>query len=42
LHKKTGAVLGEKKNGLGVRAIARKLQMAPSSVHKILKSADVS
>jgi DNA invertase Pin-like site-specific DNA recombinase len=42
LHKKTGAVLGEKKNGLGVRAIARKLQMAPSSVHKILKSTDVS
>jgi DNA-binding IclR family transcriptional regulator len=35
-------VLGEKKNGLGVRAIARKLQMAPSSVHKILKSTDVS
>jgi len=42
LHKKTGAVLGESRNGLGVRAIARKLQMAPSSVHKILKSADVS
>ena len=42
LHKKTGAVLGERRNGLGVRAIARKLQMAPSSVHKILKSTDVN
>jgi len=42
LHKKTGAVLGEKKSGLGVRAIARKLKMPPSSVHKILKSADVN
>ena len=42
LHKKTGAVLGEKKNALGVRAIARKLQMPPSSAHKILKSADVN
>ncbi len=42
LHKKTGAVLGERRNGLGVRAIARKLQMPPSSVHKILKSADVN
>jgi DNA-binding IclR family transcriptional regulator len=39
LHKKTGAVLGEKKNGLGVRAIARKLQIPPSSVHKILNTA---
>jgi DNA invertase Pin-like site-specific DNA recombinase len=38
LHKKTGVVLGESRNGLGVRAIARKLQMPPSSVHKILKS----
>ena len=42
LHKKTGAVLGERRNGLGVRAIARKLQMPPSSVHKILKSTDVN
>ena len=39
LHKKTGAVLGERRNGLGVRAIARKLQMPPSSVHKILNTA---
>tara|TARA_R110002167_G_scaffold97374_1_gene257133 strand:+ start:478 stop:1059 length:582 start_codon:yes stop_codon:yes gene_type:complete len=39
LHKKTGAVLEERRNGLGVRAIARKLQMAPSSVHKILNPA---
>jgi DNA invertase Pin-like site-specific DNA recombinase len=42
LHKKTGFVLGERRNGLGVRAIARKLQMPPSSVHKILKSTDVN
>jgi len=42
LHKKTGAVLGERRNGQGVRAIAGKLKMAPSSVHKILKSADVN
>jgi DNA invertase Pin-like site-specific DNA recombinase len=42
LHKKTGAVLCESRNGLGVRAIARKLQMAPSSVHKILKNVDVN
>jgi len=42
LHKKTGAVLGERRNGLGIRAIAGKLKMAPSSVHKILKSADVN
>ena len=34
--------LGERRNGLGVRAIAGKLKMAPSSVHKILKSADVN
>ena len=42
LHKKTGVVLGESRNGLGIRAIARKLKMAPSSVHKILKSTDVN
>ena len=42
LHKKTGAVLGERRNSLGVRAIAGKLKMAPSSVHKILKSADAN
>ena len=35
-HKNTSLVLKERRNGLGVRAIARKLQMAPSSVHKIL------
>ena len=29
LHKKTGVVLGERRNGLGVRAIAGKLKMAP-------------
>ena len=39
LHRKTGVVLKERRNGLGVRAIARKLQMAPSSVHKILNPA---
>ena len=39
LHKKTSAVLKERRNGLGIRAIARKLQMAPTSVHKILNPA---
>ena len=39
LHKKTSAVLKERRNGLGIRAIAIKLQMAPSSVHKILNPA---
>jgi DNA invertase Pin-like site-specific DNA recombinase len=32
-------VLRLKKSGLGVRAIARKLAMAASSVHSVLKAA---
>ena len=36
LHKRTGEVLALKKQGLGVRAIARELGMASSSVHSVL------
>ena len=36
LNKRTEEVLALKRQGLGVRSIARKLGMAPSSVHSIL------
>jgi hypothetical protein len=36
LRKRTGEVLALKMRGFGVRAIARQLGMAPSSVHAVL------
>jgi len=41
-YTKTGFVPGERRNGLGARAMARKLQMHTSSAHKILNIADVN
>lgn len=38
LGKRAGEVMALKKRGLGVRAISRELDMAPSSVHSVLKS----
>ena len=39
LGDRTAEVLKLKRNGLGIRAIARELKMAPSSVHKALSLA---
>lgn len=38
LNKRSGEVLALKKQGLGLRTIARELGMAPSSVHSVLKA----